>query len=888
MDSSIVPAKRSTPPAADSPTAAPAPRSPKQPRLDLSSSIDNGATNGAARKPKTASIFVKDAERQPEELRGPEEQLVDQQLEVEDAADYYEALLSIQTSLNRLHHPTRPQIRMLLSLCLFPLLFKPPTKSANPTFSRRGAPIASSSRSNSAQMGSTLLPESDEPLAKSYRKLREQALALLADVVGSSGTEVVCRAMRGAGKVETEREREARMKREEEEEKKWRLEEEKTRVKEEEDRLKAEQEQAAGVKGKKVIRVTNSRKHPSSSARRPTGPDTDDEEDFHPGDGDDPIVSSSKRIGQVEDLWDFLAGTTAQKPRVRTREKPVMDEGGWEVVRVLVLGWEKEHERKQQEKVEDDPPAPLSLLRYFKPSASSGFAREVSNKALDVVFWPFSEAATPKPSPSQDGEDDEDEEMSDEEKEKESATDDDGMRLQEKREVAVRLLGLIGSCAIDGYVSGSALLPEIVQRMKTLEPSSFAAFVELLSLAPLPSTFLSRLLTSFLETQSHSLTSTPDILPVPASSTLAASSSGPTSPRKRGLGSMASISSIDLPATSSAPPGSQQSQRSEATFWQTPASTSADFLALLARIPIEVPLESPLTDDVNARRPKLSLPKTFSRAQAAMDAFGVVKAALVTVAGGEGDLSEDRTEEMQAVLEKVQDKVDEARQRVEQPRAGVMEEEECAGDERVPAQMLFSSLSTLAVLVASSVASASPLVKRENNSSTPDVELFIPPTPPPLEWLYRAWVYCPADLLDQAIGPLGQRKAIPIVGGNVTMNDGMTGTIRDLGADWGLVDPKTGIFKADTRYHVVLDDADGAERNATDLYFQTYGPKQPNGSLHLSIKIETASRAYYHLNNMNVVGILNNRGRTADGIAHLQIDAYHMNDEWNQTTFINE
>ncbi|GAA5822447.1 hypothetical protein JCM11251_006340 [Rhodosporidiobolus azoricus] len=201
--------------------------------------------------------------------------------------------------------------------------------------------------------------------------------------------------------------------------------------------------------------------------------------------------------------------------------------------------------------------------------------------------------------------------------------------------------------------------------------------------------------------------------------------------------------------------------------------------------------------------------------------------------------------------------------------------------------MIVSSLSTL-ILAAASAVSASPLVKRENDTAgTPHAELFIPPTPPPLEWLYRAWVYCPADLLDNAIGPLGQRKAIPIVGGNVTMNDGMTGQIRDLGADWGLVDPQTGLFKADTRYNAVLDDADEATgSNATDLYFQTYGPKQPDGSLHLQIKIETASRKYYHLNNLNVVGILNNRGRREDGIAELQIDAYHMNNEWNSTSFL--
>ncbi|GAA6030360.1 hypothetical protein JCM8097_009071 [Rhodosporidiobolus ruineniae] len=200
--------------------------------------------------------------------------------------------------------------------------------------------------------------------------------------------------------------------------------------------------------------------------------------------------------------------------------------------------------------------------------------------------------------------------------------------------------------------------------------------------------------------------------------------------------------------------------------------------------------------------------------------------------------------------------------------------------------MLYTALSSL-LLAAATLASASPVALSKRNEtvyptapSNPNIT-FTPPTPPKLEFLYRAYVLCPADVLDGEIGPLGQRKAIPIVGGNVTLADGTTGEIRNLGADEGLVDPQTGIFKADTRYHVVLNDA-----NSTDLYFKTNGPKQADGYLHLHINIETASRERYYLNNVVAVGQLHNVGRV-NGTSTLQIDAFNMVGEWNSTTFIN-
>ncbi|BGP18025.1 hypothetical protein JCM10213_008440 [Rhodosporidiobolus nylandii] len=147
-------------------------------------------------------------------------------------------------------------------------------------------------------------------------------------------------------------------------------------------------------------------------------------------------------------------------------------------------------------------------------------------------------------------------------------------------------------------------------------------------------------------------------------------------------------------------------------------------------------------------------------------------------------------------------------------------------------------------------------------------------------------VLCPADLLDGGVGPLGQRKTIPIIGGNVTLASGMTGTIRNLGADEGLVDSQTGIFSADTRYHAVLNDGN-ATWEGTDLFFQTSGPKHPDGALHLRIRIETASPQYYYLNNVVAVGVLNNLGSDEKNVSTLRIDAYHMVGEWDQTSFLN-
>ncbi|BCS27244.1 DUF3237 domain-containing protein [Aspergillus puulaauensis] len=117
------------------------------------------------------------------------------------------------------------------------------------------------------------------------------------------------------------------------------------------------------------------------------------------------------------------------------------------------------------------------------------------------------------------------------------------------------------------------------------------------------------------------------------------------------------------------------------------------------------------------------------------------------------------------------------------------------------------------------------------------------PQPPELSYLYTAFVYCKGSLMNED-GPRGIRRAIPIVGGNFT-GPRLSGSILDVGADWGTVDPKTEIFSADTRYN--LRTGDGA-----DIFVQTSGPKAPSGNLHLRLVFETGHENYYWLN--NVVG----------------------------------
>jgi hypothetical protein len=345
---------------------------------------------------------------------------------------------------------------MLLSMCFFPLFFKPPVQHGSATM--RPSTSASSSIPR-------IVPLADDPLVLSQRQIRQLARDLLADVIGTCGIGVVCDAIKGYGMPLAEGGGSV-------------------------SRADSEEPPAHKYFGKK-------QKGKKSGAN--LGQDHPDFET--PVDSDDPLAAAANLMLDAPDLWEVLAGTTAVKRRLRTSEQPVLDTGGWEVLRELVRGWEAEAIRKKKagesgvgqslrKSIFDvvsahepancaEPPAPLSLLRYFKPSASTGAARELSTKALDVVFWPFSEYAhddegveSDADVDREDGKDAEEEEEGGEEsggsgledlrdtarrsrkrsrqqekaekaKRRRQAAEADGMSLFDKRLTAVKLLGLV-------------------------------------------------------------------------------------------------------------------------------------------------------------------------------------------------------------------------------------------------------------------------------------------------------------------------------------------------------------------------------------------------------------------------------------------------------------
>jgi len=127
------------------------------------------------------------------------------------------------------------------------------------------------------------------------------------------------------------------------------------------------------------------------------------------------------------------------------------------------------------------------------------------------------------------------------------------------------------------------------------------------------------------------------------------------------------------------------------------------------------------------------------------------------------------------------------------------------------------------------------------SQQTPGTYTPAPPPPPGLTFLYTCYAICDNRLYTTQ-GPRGLRTTIPIIGGNFT-GPRLRGQILDVGADWGVTDPQTGIFSADTRYNFLTDDG-------ANIFLQTSGPAQPDGSLHLRGVFETGDKNYYWLNNI--------------------------------------
>lgn len=164
---------------------------------------------------------------------------------------------------------------------------------------------------------------------------------------------------------------------------------------------------------------------------------------------------------------------------------------------------------------------------------------------------------------------------------------------------------------------------------------------------------------------------------------------------------------------------------------------------------------------------------------------------------------------------------------------------------------IFAALTSAALLLCTGV--------RSTNVSVPAT--------PGLQYLYTAFVDCEPRIFTTQTAK-GLRTAIPIVGGNFT-GPRLTGKVLNLGADWGLTDPQTGLFSADTRYNLQTDDG-------ANIYIQTSGSRHPDGKLHLRLVLETGDKAYYWLNFVTAVGLLQRVAEYEDGSYTLRIDAWNV------------
>jgi len=248
-----------------------------------------------------------------------------------------DVLLILEGISNRLNHLTRSvlfpralplyladtrtvrrnshQIRVLISLALFPQLFKPPEQHTATHFSSRTA-----AHSTSALPRTALLATSDDPLAPTHRHLREAACALLADALDAlGGAELVGEAVAGYGMPSRDDVGSSSLA-------------SAAALDDSGDTPARKKLKPASLKGKGKARAAGAR------------PDGDDD-DAH--EGDDALSLAANRIlSDAADLWDVLGGTTARRERVRSARNPVLEVGGWDLVAVLVAAWEHEAERK--------------------------------------------------------------------------------------------------------------------------------------------------------------------------------------------------------------------------------------------------------------------------------------------------------------------------------------------------------------------------------------------------------------------------------------------------------------------------------------------------------------------------------------------------------------
>jgi len=177
----------------------------------------------------------------------------------------------------------------------------------------------------------------------------------------------------------------------------------------------------------------------------------------------------------------------------------------------------------------------------------------------------------------------------------------------------------------------------------------------------------------------------------------------------------------------------------------------------------------------------------------------------------------------------------------------------------------FTKFVLTAILSASAVTAIPQTAAAQTAASTAATAA---PAPPALTYLYTSFVNISAPT-DYGLVPEGDRIVIPITGGNFT-GPKLSGQILNLGADWGFIDVKTGIFRPDTRYG--FKTSDGAY-----IYVRSQGLLDPvSNQLHLQLQYETGSPLYSWLNNVIAVGVGTQVVGTVVTGGVLKIDSFYF------------
>jgi hypothetical protein len=116
------------------------------------------------------------------------------------------------------------------------------------------------------------------------------------------------------------------------------------------------------------------------------------------------------------------------------------------------------------------------------------------------------------------------------------------------------------------------------------------------------------------------------------------------------------------------------------------------------------------------------------------------------------------------------------------------------------------------------------------------------PRPPKFQWLFTANLLLLPNTAPLVPGPYGIRIDLPIIGGTFKGRNGLEGTIRNDTADWGTIDPQTGIGQADARWALVAAPTGSTQGADSYIYVFSSGPTQKRGGLnraHLRLRFET-------------------------------------------------